>query len=263
MKFIYTAVVCLIIGGVVAVGGNAGCVNSNASRCSNGLVCPSGMGCGPAGDRCIDTDLLASCRGEPDGTECTVPGLPPATCLAGVCQASRCGDSRITGAEECDGEQLESKTCQNLGFYSATGLKCGADCKFDTSSCTGKCGDGVKNGPEDCDGADLAGATCFTAGYYAEPGLKCGPDCKFDTTSCSGGKCGDGTVNGLEQCDGKALNGQTCAKLGYFGAMSGLQCSQACTFAAQSCKCSANLRCKPNTERCECPKTGACGCVPK
>lgn len=258
MKYIHTAGLTFLIALAAT-----GCVNSNSSKCSSGLVCPSGMSCGPEGDKCVDTDLLDSCRGAPDGTACTVPGLPPATCLAGICQASRCGDGRITGAEQCDGALLDGKSCQMLGFYSADGLKCGSDCKFDTSACVGKCGDGIKNGPEDCDGADLGGATCFTEGFYKEAGLKCKSDCTYDISSCGGGKCGDGIVNGLEQCDGTALNGTTCAKMGFFGAMSGLHCSNSCTFAAQSCKCSSNLRCLPNTQRCECPKTGACGCVPK
>jgi hypothetical protein len=240
--------------------GAAGCVGSNASTCGKQLVCPGGMMCTPAGDSCVEAEFVLSCQHATDGASCSVAGLPPATCMAGVCQASRCGDGRITGGEECDGALFkEGQDCQTAGFYNKDGLKCGADCKLDTTACTGKCGDGIKNGNEQCDGKDLGGASCFAAGFYKAPGLGCKADCTFDTTTCGGGKCGDGTINGLEQCDGKQFN-RTCAAMGFAGAMSGLQCTSACTFAADSCMCSPGVRCASKTQRCECSKFG-CGCV--
>jgi len=236
-----------------------GCVASNATQCS-GLICPGGTTCAPSGERCVDSDLVDACRGADNGQNCNVPGLPPASCLGGICQASRCGDDRVTGAEECDGNDFDGRTCQTLGFYEKAGLRCGSDCRYDTSQCVGKCGDGVKNGPEQCDGADLHGATCFTAGFYAAPGLACKPDCTFDVRSCTGGRCGDGTINGLEQCDGQKFT-TSCAKMGFLGVMSGLSCTSSCTFTAKSCSCAFGVRCAAKTQRCECTKTGGCGCV--
>jgi len=235
------------------------CLKSNASTCGD-LVCPAGTSC-VSGDRCVDSDLVDACNGLSDGATCTVPGLPPSTCSNSVCQASRCGDGRITGAEQCDGGKLDNHTCVTEGFYSATGLACGADCKFDTSACVGRCGDGIKNGPELCDGTDMGSATCFDAGFYAAAGLKCNASCTFDTSSCGGGRCGDGEINGLEECDTKNFGSATCSSLGYFGTLSNLACTPSCTYSSASCLCT-NGRCKAGSEKCVCSKTG-CGCVPK
>jgi len=250
----HSIIVC-VVGALAA----AGCVGSSSNHCNNDLVCPSGMSCSPTGESCVDSDLLNACRGGDDGAPCEVAGLPPATCLGGVCQASRCGDGRITGAEECDGNLFNNKTCQSLGFYEKAGLRCTADCKFDTAQCVGRCGDGIKNGMEQCDGGDLGKATCFTAGFYKAPGLACKTDCTFDTRACSGGRCGDGMVNGLEQCDGGKFT-RSCDQMGYAGAMSSVACTSSCTFSNQSCLCSAGHRCKAKTHHCECSKFG-CGCV--
>ncbi|MBC7978489.1 MAG: hypothetical protein H7138_26180 [Myxococcales bacterium] len=248
----------MVLGCVVALG--SACVTSNASRCTSDVVCPSGMSCAPSGASCVDTDLVEACQGTSDGQSCLVAGFPPGTCFAGICQASRCGDARVTGTEECDGDVLASKTCQAFGFYEPTGLRCNAECRYDTSQCSGRCGDGIKNGAEQCDGTDLAKATCFTAGFYAAPGLTCKPNCMFDVAACTGGRCGDGVINALEQCDG-AKFATTCALMGFAGAMSGLSCSDSCTFTTTSCLCSAGARCKAKTQRCECDKLGGCGCV--
>lgn len=259
------AAVCVMLVGFAL----AACVQSHASRCGD-LTCPMGMSCGPSGDACVYTDMLEACHSLADGAPCTVPGLPPNKCMNGVCQASRCGDGRITGAEDCDGSDLRSKTCLALGFYQPDGLACGSDCKFDTKRCVGRCGDGIKNGPEQCDGTDLGHATCFAAGFYAAPGLACKSDCTFDTAKCGGGRCGDGLINGLELCDGTTFpqvagsnppKTVDCTAAGFQGATTGLKCSKTCRYTATSCLCTATARCAAKTQRCECSKTGGCGCV--
>jgi hypothetical protein len=238
----------------------AGCVQSNSSRC-DGLVCPSGTTCAPAGEhRCVDSDLVDACAGRAEGASCSVSGLPPGTCSLGMCQTSRCGDGRVTGAEECDGTDFDGRSCQTLGFYEKNGLACTSDCRYEASACVGRCGDGVKNGPELCDAADMGTSNCFDAGFYSAPGLACNSGCTFDTALCRGGRCGDGVINGLEQCDGGVITA-TCGSLGYASAMSGLSCSSYCTFASTSCLCTGNTRCAAHTQRCDCPKTGGCGCV--
>lgn len=254
------AAVCVMLVGFAL----AACVQSRASTCGN-LICPMGTSCSPSGDACVYSDLLEACRGLADGMACTVPGLPPNQCIAGVCQASMCGDGRITGAEECEGTTLGGKTCQSFGFYNPDGLAC-SNCKLDKTRCTGTCGDGIKNGPEQCDGSDLGNATCLTTGYYAAPGLACKSDCTFDTTKCGGGRCGDGTINGPEQCDGATLpmmSGKPadCTALGFDGATTSLKCSKTCRYTATSCACTTTGRCPAKTHRCECSKTGPCGCV--
>ena len=244
---------------VVATG--SACVTSNAARCSDDLICPSGMSCSPTGKGCVDSDLVDACHGGIDGQTCHAPSLPPGTCLGGICQASRCGDGRLTGAEDCDGANLNHKTCQTLGFYQPDGLRCGPDCHFDTSQCVGRCGDGIKNGNEACDGNDLGKATCLTAGFYAAPGLACTAGCTLDTKACGGGRCGDGIVNGLEQCDGTQFT-TDCGKMGFAGQLqSPLMCSARCTYSESSCLCNSAKRCKAMGQQCVCDKNG-CGCVP-
>jgi hypothetical protein len=238
----------------------AACVQSRASNCGN-VTCPMGTSCGPSGQTCVYTDMLEACLSQADGAACTVAGLPQNKCMSGVCQASRCGDGRVTGAEACDGTALGSKTCRSLGFYESSGLACTSDCRFDTTRCVGRCGDGIKNGPEQCDSGDLGGATCFTAGYYAARSLACKSDCTFDTAACGGGRCGDGIINGLEQCDGTALKVADCATAGFAGATTSLKCSKNCRYTATSCLCTPTARCAATTQRCDCPKTGGCGCV--
>jgi hypothetical protein len=258
------ASVCVMLAGFAL----AACVQSRATICGK-ITCPMGTSCGPSGDTCVYNDLLEACLGLADGMDCTVPGLSPNQCRAGVCQASRCGDGRITGTEECEGTELGGKTCQSFNFYRPDGLACGSDCKFDKTRCAGTCGDGIKNGPEQCDGSDLGKATCLTAGYYAAPGLACKSDCTFDTTKCGGGRCGDGVINGngLEQCDGTALpmlkSGKVadCTGLGFQGATTSLKCSKTCRYTTTSCLCTPTAHCAAKTQRCECPKTGGCGCV--
>jgi hypothetical protein len=248
----------VIAGAAVALA--PACVTSDASRCTDDLLCPSGMVCAPSGDGCVDSDLVAACSSKDDGEECLVAGMPTATCKTGVCQASRCGDGRVTGVEDCETDLMHGQTCRTLGFYEEAGLSCGSDCKFDTSSCIGSCGDGVKNGREQCDGNDLGGATCFTAGFYKAQQLGCRADCTFDVSACGGGRCGDGIVNGLEQCDGARFN-RTCDTLGFAGALSGLSCTSNCLFSNQSCTCATGRRCKGKLQRCDCSKFGGCGCV--
>ena len=47
-----------------------------------------------------------------------------------------CGDAQLQPAEECDGSQLDGKTCALLGFDGGT-LSCSASCRHDTSACFG------------------------------------------------------------------------------------------------------------------------------
>ncbi|MBI4018475.1 MAG: PGF-pre-PGF domain-containing protein [Candidatus Aenigmarchaeota archaeon] len=47
---------------------------------------------------------------------------------------SACGNNILETGEECDEQQLGGQTCVSKGYASGT-LKCGANCKFDTSAC--------------------------------------------------------------------------------------------------------------------------------
>ena len=64
-----------------------------------------------------------------------------------------CGDGdHNTDDEDCDGADLDGKTCEALGYDSGT-LTCQTNCDFDVSACEGQpCGNGALDFGEDCDG---------------------------------------------------------------------------------------------------------------
>jgi len=159
----------------------AACVQSNKVVCGD-LTCPADYQCDLASNRCISPEQLAACKDLPDGTSCTV-STAPGSCLAGVCEPLVCGDGIVSGAEECDGDNLNNQTCQDLRYYDAPGLKCRDNCTLDSSSCTGYCGDGVINGGELCDGSLPLGA-CYDFGYDAGP-LGCSTACGAAFDQCA------------------------------------------------------------------------------
>ena len=74
-------------------------------------------------DACLDWSTPTAC---PTGQSCSG---------AGVCSATvTCGNGAIDSGEQCDGTNLNSKTCATQGFTGGT-LSCSA-CQFDTTSCT-------------------------------------------------------------------------------------------------------------------------------
>ena len=238
------------------------CVQSNASRCSNGLVCPSGMSCSPAGgESCIDSDLVDACHVAPMGRPATSPACRPATCLGGICQASRCGDGRITGAEECDGAQARRQDLPDARVLRAgrPALRLGLQVRHlavrralrrrhqerDRGSATATISARRRASPR---------------ASTRQPGLACTATARSTPRRAGGGRCGDGIVNGLEQCDGAKFT-TSCTKMGFAGALSALACSATCTFMETSCLCDPGKRCKPNTQQCVCAKIGDCGCV--
>ncbi len=99
---------------------------------------------------------------------------------------AECGDGVVAAPfEACEADNLNSQTCETLGYYGGQ-LSCSDDClAFDVSGCApfGRCGDGSLQDQEECDGTDLDNETCESLGFL-RGSLSCGSDCRFDVTGC-------------------------------------------------------------------------------
>jgi hypothetical protein len=195
---------------------HAACVSPQSVVCDSGRVCPAGSTCDAATGLCVTPEQVAVCKppvGE--GASCRFNGLD-GVCLGGICVPQSCGDGFVTGAEECDGDELGAlDDCGDLGYYDTTPLTCGDDCRYDRDRCpAGLCGDGLRNGPEVCDGDQLEHTNCLDVGFY-EPGpLTCNDACGYNTMACVG-ECGDGVLNGPEVCEEGQPILDTCINYGY------------------------------------------------
>ena len=130
---------------------------------------------GNSGNDSIEITVSPVCFPEGGGQPCT----PSTQCCAGigaytngkpsrrVCLGSTsspvCGDGVRESPEDCDGTDLDSATCQSLGFDNGT-LVCSASCTFDTSSCTGggTCGGNKESCTQDsdCCSSNCKNGTC-------------------------------------------------------------------------------------------------------
>ncbi len=153
---------------------------------------------------CIDDSCsVANSDGNKRGIDCTKPGID-CKCIweDSTCKffwngtiPKYCG-SNITGpGEECDGNPPgkydwgKITGCSDFDLFIGGSLKCGSDCKFDTTSCTGGisgiCGDNVVNTGETCDGFNWGSITgCQNFDNFTAGDLSCGVDCHFDTNKC-------------------------------------------------------------------------------
>lgn len=133
----------------------------------------------------------------PDGAPCPQDG---AFCREGACVLNQCGDHVRSGQEQCDQEDLDGKTCADLGGFApgAEGLACTDACTFDLSGCGSVCGNQIVEEGEECDGSVQGGKTCVN---YQGPGatgeVTCS-GCVLDTTACKPASCDDEVTNGGE-----------------------------------------------------------------
>lgn len=65
---------------------------------------------------------------------------PSQTCVSP--SGSTCGNDQVDAGEQCDGTNLNGRTCVSLGFSGGT-LSCAPSCTLDTSACTSPGGNGV------------------------------------------------------------------------------------------------------------------------
>jgi hypothetical protein len=161
-----------------------------------------GLGEAGAGDDADDADTAASegggseegdaggssedtgdAPGDGDPSTDTDDPTDPSDTDANDDDAATCGDGVHDPDEQCDGSELGSSSCEELGFVGGE-LGCAPDCTFDTAGClTQICGNDVVEGSEACDGDDLDGFGCVDFGL--DPGeLSCDGSCEFDTQAC-------------------------------------------------------------------------------
>jgi len=117
---------------------------------------------------------------------------------ASTCAATSCGDGVVTGLEECDDGNLESKdgcssSCVIEWGWNCSRLVCGQ------SSCNEVCGNTIKTPGEGCDDGnsdDLDGCShsCI---------VECGFVCDGAEPQICVSECGDGILASDEACDNK------------------------------------------------------------
>jgi hypothetical protein len=210
----------------------AGCVESRAVPCDFG-TCPASLACDEQHDRCVLPAQLDSCNGLDDSAECAA-GDAPGVCVDGVCLVKGCGDLRVNGAEQCDGEQFRegADDCSDIGFYGSGAIACNADCTIDVTACEGLgfCGDGkVDVAQEACDfNAAETTATCAKLGYYVGDTASCTAFCTYKVEGTCSERCGDGAINGTEVCEPSMDVPDAVSCLDYGFDSGGLTCAGTC-----------------------------------
>ncbi|RKY25411.1 MAG: hypothetical protein DRP79_06635, partial [Planctomycetota bacterium] len=184
--------------------GDCACCCENDSHCPEGLVCDTSQDCGTEKGVCCGcsensecgrnnvcdstTHCCKSCQGQSNGTKCYVPGLPNdegeccnGVCCYGQCEGGQCvnlcGNGRIDPGEECDGNELGGKTCEDFDDYTGGQLSCNPDCTFNFSDCEREEGPRIGeecNSDEDCFPPGtlpekMIGAVCYNNKCIAFP----------------------------------------------------------------------------------------------
>jgi fibro-slime domain-containing protein len=147
--------------------------------------------------------------------------MPNAVCSpnGGACIPMVCGDSKVTGTEQCDDGVNDGKH----GCTNACQIVPGWICPLAGTPCVTVCGDGIVSGSEQCD--EKGDAPCCTTGCKLKPGYVCDPG-KNPHSQPAGTYCGDGIVDGPSNATSPVYGAEQCDdgnKLPFDG------CSPTCT----------------------------------
>lgn len=202
-------------------------------------------GCGVVDPDCANTSAAACdfCSNVGACNEGPCPGTINAdnNWACGGSSGAVCGNGSVEPGEICDGANLATVTCMDLGFESGS-LACLSDCSnFDTSACTGStvpaawaCLPLFYGAADGCDcGCGAYDPDCDTTGVMVF-GCDSGQVCDSNGSCVGGGQCGNSSVDPGEVCDGNNLGGETCTSLG--SGSGTLACSSNCqTFDVTGC----------------------------
>jgi uncharacterized protein (TIGR03382 family) len=102
--------------------------------------------------------------------------------------------------EDCDGENLNSAVCEDLG-YDGGRLSCTDECRYNASDCLGSfCGNGFVDDGESCDFQGSSSSIVCPEDNCAD--VRCDENCN----AVASGTCGDGILQYPdESCDGEAF----------------------------------------------------------
>lgn len=179
------------VGGAGA-GGASGFAGASGKAGATGIVC--GNGIAEFGEQCDGDDLKGkTCEQAFPNTKGYLACSPKCEFVPTQCSpVPYCGDGKVTGAEQCDGDNLNGKSCADvLGAPFAKGLlSCNFLCELESGGCyvPDHCGDGKVNLPEEeCDGAIPQGASCrdlLGSNYSAAESPACTVGCKVSYAPC-------------------------------------------------------------------------------
>jgi hypothetical protein len=125
-----------------------------------------------------------------------------------------CGDDSINGNETCDGTDLDSVTCIDLGYTGGT-LACASDCSFDVTACVNEtnttnttiCGDGTCDPDEDYLNCS---ADCPAPAPVCVPEINCTSYCDDDVLFENGTCVNDACVFDSVACQFGCANATAC-----------------------------------------------------
>ncbi|MBO4351188.1 MAG: hypothetical protein J6A01_09625 [Proteobacteria bacterium] len=184
-----------------------------------------------------DAEITKTCADLDANTAGPLTCSDTCTFVTDACaEVVKCGNGTIDEGEDCDGSNLNGKTCSAALGVDATGdLTCDDTCHFVTTACVPVCGNGNIDAGEECDNTNLNNATCSDLlGVPASGTPSCSSECKLVQDDCAP-LCGNGTIDGDEECDDTDFGTVTCSDMIGEAASGALACDSECKIVSTDC----------------------------